>query len=608
MKISNTPTLANIPPRAPATAPTPAPAQPADQVSLGDDNQGPTQADRLAHFVQSAKLSAVESLGSYSSAAMGYLVGACAGALISTPLALSLGNMYVMTGGTAAAGGLGALAGHLLDKRKKPAQEDGALRQGAEAVGTAATMLRSIAYPTLVNATGAERELVYRALDSIPMSGVNSVKTIDLVDGLQKQGIAGVAHPIMSQNRILLDKAEMGIRSSWGEDVTIHEVGHTHDFTRGFGPLGSRSQWAGGFGKAPFISEYAHTNRMEDYAESYLNYHRYRDQLHAQTPGKEAALAASHREGVTDVLRNRESVRETGKKIGEVLGSVPYLRTGVELGLSLIAPLQIHHGAGQLEAGLESGSDELKLDGKMNLAKGAFLTLGMAPLSLATTAAHMALKHQVDRGSMTAADASSVANAVLAVSTGPVGMVGAAAGSELRKAGVDLDDTRVRAPLEKGSAMGTVLATISGAAAGGVLGSLLGTAMGGVVGGIGGLMWGQLSGAALGFGGYTAAQTLRQDRREGDPLALTGGDKAWLGKVLGPTLVGGVGGTIAGGYLGAMAGEAIGAAVGGPVGAVTGGFLGRAAGVMGGSYALAKAGAVAGRAWAGTAEGGSAAE
>jgi len=572
-------------------------------VSLSnDDNPGPTQADRLAHFVQTTKLSAVESLSSYSAAAMGYLVGACAGALISTPLALSLGNMYVMTGGTAVAGGLGALAGHMLDKRKKPAQEDGAVREGLMAAGTAATMLRKIAYPTLVNATGAEREMVYRALDSIPMSGVTSVSTIDLVDGLQKQGIAGVAHPIMSQSRILLDKAEMSGARNWAEDVTIHEVGHTHDFTRGFGPIGSRSMWGGGFGKAPFISDYAETNRMEDYAESYLNYHRYPNQLQSGAPAKYASLDAAHREGVTDTLRNRDSVRETGKKVGEILGSVPYLRTAVELGLSLIAPMQIHHGASQLEAGLASGNDSQKLDGKMNLAKGAFLTLGMAPLSLATSAAHMALKHQVDSGSMTAAEASSVANAVLATATGPIGMVGAAAGSELRKAGVDLDDTRVRSSFEKGSALGTVMATIGGAAAGGVVGTLLGTTTGGIVGGMAGLMWGQLSGAALGFGGYTAVQTMRQDRREGDALALTGQDKAWLGKVLGPTVVGGAAGTFAGGYLGRVVGEAVGAAVGGPVGAVTGGFLGRTAGVMGGSYALAKAGAAAGRAWAGPAE------
>jgi hypothetical protein len=257
-------------------------------------------------------------------------------------------------------------------------------------------------------------------------------------------------------------------------------------------------------------------------------------------------------------------VREAGKRIGEALGRVPGLRDGLELAGSLIAPVQIYRGTGDLLKGLETDDGELKLKGKFNLATGLFLTLpGASPLALVSSVAGSVIKtaarEEKEDGFRTA---NKWADTILTTSAGPVGMAMAAIGGEMKANGLKYDDSHGfnglgwrAARATKSSLLKGTLFTIGGAVGGSVAGAALGVALGGPSGAALGSLWGQLAGGVIGLGTYGAMRAIKSDKKDKHPLALTGADKKFLLGMIGGAVTGGGAGTALGSYGGKALGQ-----------------------------------------------------
>lgn len=578
----------------------------------------PDQARRISKFVRESKESGARNLRGVMGMMAGQLTGMTVGSLIFAPLAFHYGNLYIATGGAALTGAALAFVGHKLASREvSPGSANSGWTNAGVAVGALANSLPKFAYPTLAGATAHEKAVVYSALDKLPLSGVTSVPTIDMVTGLEKAGASGLATPLFSHSRIFLDRDQMALGDEWAREVTTHEVGHTFDFSKGVGPIGNRSHRGGGFGKAPFISDYANTNRMEDYAESYAHYHRSPQELLRAAPKKYSTIAASQQPGLVDQALDRPSVRDAGRRVGTAFERAPWLRNALALGSALVSPFQIYRGATNLERGLKYDDEQALFDGKMQLASGSALFLsGTAPLGVALTVGHMVAGKMLADGSITPEQANAFADKSLAVSTGPVGFVASSIEKELDKAGLLEDKGTVEAFNSKNrnnafdAGAGTALAGgfALGAAAGGILTPLLagGSAVSMVSSAAGGTWVGGLAGAALGFGAHYLANKMKD---KPDPFGaaasddkLTGADKKLLAKLAAPTIAAGVGGAVLGGMAGDYLGSALGTAVAGAAGGVTGAAVGRYLGIMGGSFALVKGGAKLGSAWAGLAK------
>lgn len=595
--------------RAPRPAAAPPVPEPRDSVS-----SAPGRPERLSHFLREASRSSLQHLRFLSSVVAGELIGMAAGAAIFTPVALHAGNLMFMTGGAALTGAAGALAGYFVENSRKGAEAappaeprpgasaaPSAAVSGTDALLAAGAALRAMprfVYPTITGATATEKQVISEALDALPLKDATAVSTIGVVEGMGAQGIAGVAHSVLTHSRILLERSELAI-PGWNKEVTTHEVGHTVDMREGIGPLLSASS-RGGFGRPPFVSDYASTNRMEDFAESYVRYRTDPTGLKDFSAGKHEVIDRISQPGLGERLVDRPAVREAGRRIGDALGKVPHLRTALELAGGLLAPLQVHRGAEQLEQGYAENDATRKFQGKLTLAQGALLLVpGGAPLAVGAAAAHLVLASQVQAG-MDPARANEVSNKVLAVALGPVGMIGSALAGELGKAGVDLDGgtAEVQAAGTQGSFLRGLLWTVGGMGVGSVAGAAVGTALGGVPGAILGSQVGRLGGAATGLAGYGVIRALQAEKVESQSsdLDLTRDDKIFLAKVAGGAVLGGGAGAVAGAMAGRLAGAALGAAIGGPAGAAIGGSAGRYLGMMGGSLLLGKAGAALGRA------------
>ncbi len=578
----------------------------------------PAQARRISNFVQESKEGGARNLRAIMGLVAGQLTGMTVGSLIFAPLAFKYGNLYIATGGAALTGGALAMLGHTLANREpSAAPENSGLANAGVALGGLANSLPKFVYPTIAGATAAEKAIINEALDRLPLSGVTSAPTIDVVTGLEKAGASGLATPLFSHNRIFLDRDQMALGKSWAQEVTTHEIGHTFDFSKGVGPIGNRSHRGGGFGKAPFVSDYAGTNRMEDYAEAYAHYHRHPDDLLKAAPEKFERIAASQQPGLVDQALDRPAVRDAGRQVGGAFEKAPYLRNVLALASSLVSPFQVYRGATNLERGLKSGDSKALFDGKMQLASGSALFLsGTAPLGFALTAAHMVAGKMLADGTITPEQANAFADKSLAVSTGPVGFVANSLEGELSKAGL-LDAKQGTYELFGSSKPSTSAlggkALAGGFALGAVAGSVLtpllagGSAVNMISAAAGGTWIGGLAGAALGLGAQALAQHLSEKPQPFGLLAspaatdekLTWGDKKMLAKLAAPTVVAGVGGAVLGGMAGDYLGSAVGTAVAGAAGGVTGAALGRYLGILGGSYALVPGGAKVGAAWAG---------
>ncbi|MEW6283214.1 MAG: hypothetical protein AB1758_31685, partial [Candidatus Eremiobacterota bacterium] len=354
-----------------------------------------TRAERLSHWARNLQSSTLANLRFGSAAFAGQMVGMVVGAAIFTPLALSMGNPYVLTGGTALVGGAVAMGGYFVEKLRSGSESTrgagSTVADAALGAGTALKAMPRFLYPSLMGATGADRQLIMEALDRLPMGSVTSTSSIQVIPGLENTGALGICHPLFSQNRILLDRAALGWFPGFNHELVSHEVGHARDFARGYGPFGAHSL-PGPFGSAPFVTEYAQTNRFEDFAETHAHYHMEREALARATPEKFQIMDQLHRQGLTERFTEQPAVRDAGRSVGQALERVPYLREGLELAAALVGPLQVNRGAAALEEGLRRGDPDKKFQGKMTLATGALLmNPGWAPAGLAVTMAQVAL-------------------------------------------------------------------------------------------------------------------------------------------------------------------------------------------------------------------------
>ena len=564
--------------------------------------------DRIAHFMRGVTQESLQHLRYLSAANAFQKVGSTVGSLALTPLAIRvasdsaplIGGLAI--GGTIAAGAIGAAVGYAWLYRRDGQNEDqikefSKVTDSALTAGTALQSLPQFVYPSVVGATDAQVETIYNALDKLPLHQATASATMQVVPGLIKTGISGMSQPGDSHVHILLD--ESYINSQWrAEHLINHEQAHAVDYSGGFGLLGAHN-WKAGFGKAPFVSNYASGNRYEDFAESFEAFHDDPEAFRQNFPDKAAAIEElSHTDPLT-AAADRPGVRKAGRNIGATLGKVPYLRTGLELAGSLVAPIQTHRGASKLIEGLESGDKAQQLDGKLNLATGLFLTIpGARPFALGTGIAGNAIRLTSKEDNQEhMEEANKWANRVLSVSAGPVGMAVGAIVGEMEANGLRMDESKgfsadgwQASRPGKGAMLKGTLATVGGTVGGAVLGAALGGAISGSPGAVLGALWGQVAGGMTGLAGYSIHRTIKNSK-EGDPLALTASDKRFLGRTLGGAVAGAGVGTVAGALGGRALGQAVGNAVGG---AATASFLGSVGGWLGGlslAYGGARLGA-----------------
>ncbi len=599
----------------PQKAEEPAPLNPATEPPEEPDS-GLLSGDRgkrVAHFVRGMTLESLQHLRYLSVANAFRNVGGTLGSVGLTPLAVHLARDNaalvggIGIGGTVAAGAIGAALGYAWlwhrdgadEQTKRSASLYSNAQDKAMEVAAGLQVLPKFLYPTSSGATDAQREGIYNTLDRLPLEDVTASATIQVVDGLTDTGISGMSQPGASHTHILLDSGYLN--DSRGPGLVFHEQGHAVDYSGGFGLLGSHN-WKAGFGSGEHISRYAESNRYEDWAETYEHYHLDRESV-AHLHDKADAIERVSRQNALNRAVDQPKIREAGKRVSETIGKVPYLRTGLELAGSLVAPIQTYRGASKLIDGLETDDDYKKLDGKMTLASGMFLSLpGANPLALVSSASGMALKGLAKDGDQAELDwANKWADRVLATSAGPFGMTVAALKNELGASGMKFDDSQgfningwsAARPGKSAMFKGT-LATVGGAVGGAVVGAGLGLSLAGAGGAAIGSMWGQVAGGMAGLGLYGAFRTMKGDLKDGHPLALTKGDKKFLAGLAGGAIVGGGLGPVGGSMGGKALGELLGGLAFGPTGAATLGTVGGWAGGLAGAYGGARAGAALG--------------
>lgn len=575
---------------------------PQDAVLAGDAGQ------RIGHFVRGVTTESLEHLRYLSAADAFGKVGSTLGSVALTPLAIRLANDNaaliggIGIGGTVAAGAIGAVAGfawlHKKDGEENRAVKFSQIGDSALTIGSALQALPKFVYPSVIGATDAQREVVYNALDKLPLHQATAAGTMQVVPDLLDTGISGMAQPGSSHVHVLLDESRLNSVSG-GTSLVLHENAHAVDYSGGFGLVGAHN-WKGGFGREPFVSHYATTNRYEDFAESFEEYHLDPEGFSQKFPDKAAAIEEISHPDLISAAADRDSVRDTGKRIGTALSKVPYLRTGLELAGSLVAPIQMHRGASKLIDGLESGDEVQKLDGKLQLASGLFMSLpGARPLGLATSIAGTAIRATAkDDNQAHIAQANKWADRVLSTSAGPVGMTIAAVTGELTANGMKMDSSQGFGPQgwksarpSKGDMLKGTLSTVGGTVGGALAGAALGGALGGRGGAFVGTLWGQAAGGIIGLAGYSIHRAMSESKDKQDPLALTRGDRRFLQRTVGGAVAGGTAGTIAGALGGRLAGRAVGNAIGSPVTASILSSVGGWVGGLGLAYGGAKLGA-----------------
>ncbi len=591
-------------------SPQPAPAAPtADPVDSASTPPPNTREVRIGRFVKLLTRESLEHLRYLSTMYAFNMVGTTAGLIAATPVGIHFAHDNaavvggVAIGGGVAAGAVAAAIGYGLerhaDKNHKPEDKESRTTKAAESLVTVASALRAMPkfiYPTVVG-TPAEEKAIYDALDKLPLKDVTASSVMHVVPGLTDTGISGMSQPGLSHTRILLDQGY--INDSRAESLVHHEQGHAVDYSGGYGLLGALN-WRGPFGHGPFVSEYASGNRYEDWAESYEAYHRDPATFSRDFPEKAHIIQQAERTTPGEHMMDNEQVRHAGRTIGHALGQVPYLRTGLETGLALLSPIQLHRGSKALAKGLVDDDPALKLRGKMSLITGVLLGLpGGAPLATVASAMNVGFQMTTGDDPTKLKEANRTADRFMAVATGPVGMASVAISQELAKAGVDLSKIDYTpddfdAPIKPGKMIQGLLATVGGGVAGSLIGASLGGALGGGVGASMSAFWGRIGGGLIGLGAYGAYRALKTESHDANPYDLTRGDKIFLSKIVGGAVAGAALGTVAG----VAGGRAVGALVGGallPGSESWASSIGGWAGALLGSYTLGKAGAVVGR-------------
>lgn len=596
-------------------APGPAAAEATDNAPV-DGPVGPLSGDaglRIGHFVRGMTHESLQHVRYLAGASAFRNVGSTLGQLIATPIAIKLAHENaavvggVAIGSTVALGAIGGLLGYLWVRgndnsgngEKEEKSVFGQVTDRALDLASSVEALPNFIYPSVYGATEAQRQVIYNALDSLPLEDATASATMTVVPNLVDTGISGMSQPGASHVRILLDSSYLD-NPTRGRDLVFHENGHAVDYSGGFGLLGSHN-WRGNFGKGEHVSSYAESNRYEDWAETYEHYHSGRDV--SKVPDKAEVIRRVSEQDPLSRAADTPKLREAGKRIGEALGSVPFLRDGLELAGSLIAPVQIYRGTGALLKGLETDDEELKLKGKFNLATGMFLSLpGASPLALVSSVAGSVIKTTARDGKEDGLrTANRWADGILTTSAGPVGMVLAAVNGEMKANGLRYDESHgfnslgwKAARTTKSSLLKGTLFTIGGAVGGSVAGAAIGVALGGSGGAALGSLWGQLAGGVIGLGSYGAMRALKADKDNNHPLALTGADKKFLLGMTGGAIVGGGAGTALGSYGGKALGELVGGALAGPAGAALGSTVLGWTGALAGAYGGARLGAAVG--------------
>ncbi len=575
-------------------------------VLSGDSGQ------RIGHFIRGVTHESLQHVRYLAGASAFRNVGSALGSIGFTPLAIKLASENaavvggVAIGGTVAAGAIGGLLGYLWVKNRdeNSGEEDG---EKSSYWGKAADVALDVSagfralpkfiYPTVYGATDAQRDTIYAQLDKLPLQDAVASGSMTVIPGLTDTGISGMAQPGASHVRMLLDQAYIDDPHR-AQHLVFHENGHAVDYSGGFGLLGAHN-WRGDFGKGPFISDYASSNRYEDWAEMYEHYHAGSKELEHFHDKAAVVERVSGQDPLTRMI-DSPKIRETGKDIGSAMSKIPYSRDALEVAASLIAPVQLYRGAGDIVEGLEKEDGAQTLKGKLNLASGLFLTLpGAAPLALASSLAGGVIKSTVDsKNEASLKTANRMADAVLATSAGPVGMVIAAVNKELESNGLRYDDSHgftgqgwKAAGATKSSLLKGTIYTVGGVVGGSLAGAALGVALGGHGGAAIGSLWGQLAGGALGLGAYGVTRALKQDKKSNHPLALTSGDKKFLAGLTAGALVGGGAGTALGMFGGRALGGLFGGLVAGSGGASIGSTVAGWGGALLGAYSGGKLGA-----------------
>lgn len=615
MKIGNQPTIQPYNPTAPkaAVAGKQGPAEIVDTASTNSAEPANTREVRINRFVKTLSRESLEHVRYLSSIYAGNMVGTTIGALVATPIGIHLANESpaivggVSIGGAIAGGALGSLVGYLYERRQDTKgyseqtimNKPGGIIDSAMALAAGVRSMPRFIYPSVYGADANEKETIYNALDKLPLKDATASSTMTVIPGLEKTGIGGMSQPLVGMTRIIFDQKNLN-SPSFGPELVTHEQGHAVDYAGGWGLLGSLN-WRGGFGKGPFVSTYASGNRYEDWAESYYHFHKDPTAFAADFPGKFKVLDEASRPTPFEGLMDHPKIRETGKHMADALATVPYARTALEVGASLLAPVMLRKGALELQEGMDKNDDARKLQGKMNLSAGVLMAMpGAGPLAIGSIVAQQALIRVAGDDPKRLELANSAANGVAALATGPFGMAALAVTQELAKSGVDLskiDFTKAEEQhrIGAGKMLKGMIATVGGAVGGSLVGVSIGTALSGPEGAALGAVFGRIAGGAIGLGAYGAVQALKSEAHDTSPYDLTRSDKIFLTKVVGGAAVGAAAGTVAGTLGGAAAGGAIGQALGGVTGERVGNWLGGAAGTMLGAYALGKAGATLGR-------------
>jgi|GEM_PF-2009828 len=436
----------------------------------------------------------------------------------------------------------------------------GILMKPVHAAGKALQALPKFLYPSIRNATAAERELIEKTLDQLPLKSVVSTEFITVNPNLANDmNYAGLARNLFFMHPIDFDKGELAIEG-FNKGTIIHEVGHTRDFSESLVPYfgaSSKAPW----GKAPYVYDswidtptdlYASTNHWEDFAQSYKFYHENPAELQKVNPAKYEAIKKMEEPGLYDKVMDKSGIREAGKKISQVIDKVPGLRLAIETVSAISGPLTIHRGSGKIIKSLEKGDAKELFDGKMDLASGiAYSSKVAAPAGMAIDAVHWYLNRAVKKGKISQEKADDIATRTLSFAAGPVGLSTHAALDEmLGTEDTDIKKIQLVEPKDK---------------------------------------------APVPFIKFTwkrpqADVIINGKKVDAKDIALTKDDKIYIAKVGGGAAVGGVAGTVLGYAGGAAAGAVLGGLIAGPIGAGVGAFLGKFIG----SFALSSVGAKTG--------------
>lgn len=280
----------------------------------------------------------------------------------------------------------------------------------------------SFIYPSLINMSAEEQAMVISTLDKLPMKDINAVKSIKMDQVLPDA--AGLAYPVPSSPFIRLSREQMNISENWAKFVTTHEVGHTRDFeTALFGLFGKESSKAP-WGKPPYISDYASTEKVEDFAESFATYYRDPEKLKAQCPEKYARLQQFEKASFFEKLIDNEAFRETGKFMGENLQKVPYLQNGLAMISYISGFLQAYKGLGEMRRGEETGDAKSKMDGTLDFAAGlCFASKVFCIAGMAIDGTKTELDRAIKNKEITAEQGNTVIEHTVGLIAGPVGKV-----------------------------------------------------------------------------------------------------------------------------------------------------------------------------------------